>query len=123
MADTRFIHGFHAVAAKLRHDPEAIQELHMATQRGDARARDLLARDWPAAADDGSARQLSRREIEVIVHYASGLSVTEIAVRLGRSVKTISAQKCSAMKKLSLANDVELYRFAVDSGIVSRMLG
>ena len=44
MADTRFIHGFHAVAAKLRHDPEAIQELHMATQRGDARARDLLAR-------------------------------------------------------------------------------
>ncbi|TDV37021.1 LuxR family two component transcriptional regulator [Paraburkholderia caballeronis] len=85
--------------------------------------RDLLARDWPAAGDDGRARQLSRREIEVIVHYASGLSVTEIAVRLGRSVKTISAQKCSAMKKLSLANDVELYRFAVESGIVSRMFG
>ena len=44
MAETRFIHGFHAVAAKLRHDPEAILELHVAAQRGDARARDLLAK-------------------------------------------------------------------------------
>lgn len=44
MAETRFIHGFHAVAAKLRHDPEAILELHVAVQRSDARARDLLAR-------------------------------------------------------------------------------
>jgi len=44
VADTRFIYGFHAVAAKLRHDPEAILELHVAAQRGDARARDLLAR-------------------------------------------------------------------------------
>lgn len=44
MADTRFIHGFHAVAAKLRHDAQAILELHVATQRGDARARDLLAK-------------------------------------------------------------------------------
>lgn len=44
MAETRFIHGFHAVAAKLKHDPEAILELHVAAQRGDARARDLLAK-------------------------------------------------------------------------------
>ncbi len=44
MADTRFIHGFHAVAAKLRHDAQAILELHVATQRDDARARDLLAK-------------------------------------------------------------------------------
>ncbi len=44
MAESRFIHGFHAVSAKLRHDPEAIQEVHVAAQRGDARARELLAR-------------------------------------------------------------------------------
>ena len=44
MADIRFIHGFHAVAAKLRHDPDAILEIHVANQRGDARARDLLAK-------------------------------------------------------------------------------
>lgn len=44
MAETRYIHGFHAVAARLRHDPESILELHVAAKRGDARARDLLAR-------------------------------------------------------------------------------
>lgn len=44
MPESRFIHGFHAVAARLRHDPESILELHVAAQRHDARARDLLAR-------------------------------------------------------------------------------
>ncbi|MBN3855301.1 response regulator transcription factor [Paraburkholderia sp. Ac-20340] len=62
---------------------------------------------------------LSRREYEVISHYATGLGVTEIAKLLGRSVKTISAQKCAAMKKLALTSDIELYRFAIDCGVVS----
>jgi len=61
---------------------------------------------------------LSRREMEVFTQYAAGFGVTEIATRLGRSVKTISAQKCTAMKKLALHSDVELFRFAVDHGVV-----
>jgi two-component system, NarL family, captular synthesis response regulator RcsB len=62
---------------------------------------------------------LSKRELEVLTHYASGLGVTEIALRLGRSVKTISAQKCTAMRKLSLQSDADLFRFAVEHGVVS----
>jgi DNA-binding NarL/FixJ family response regulator len=65
---------------------------------------------------------LSRREMEVFTQYAAGLGVTEIATRLGRSVKTISAQKCTAMKKLALHSDVELFRFAVDHGVVADAL-
>jgi two-component system capsular synthesis response regulator RcsB len=61
---------------------------------------------------------LTRREYEVISWYATGLSVTEIANQLGRSVKTISAQKCAAMKKLALTSDIELYRFAIECGVV-----
>jgi len=79
--------------------------------------RELLARARHAADLDGAHRLLSRREREVLTLYASGLSVTEIAARLGRSIKTISAQKCSAMKKLSLSNDIELYRFAAEHGL------
>lgn len=63
-------------------------------------------------------RMLSRRELEVLTHYAAGRGVTEIASLLGRSVKTVSAQKCAAMKKLALGNDIELYRFAVECGVV-----
>ncbi|MFA9438729.1 23S rRNA (guanosine(2251)-2'-O)-methyltransferase RlmB [Uliginosibacterium sp. sgz301328] len=44
MAETRFIHGFHAVAAALRNDPEGVQEIFVAAQRADARAKDLLAK-------------------------------------------------------------------------------
>ena len=42
MSQTSFIYGFHAVIAKLRHQPEAIIEIFMDSGRQDARARDLL---------------------------------------------------------------------------------
>ncbi|MFM0056488.1 response regulator transcription factor [Paraburkholderia phytofirmans] len=61
---------------------------------------------------------LSRRELEVFTQYASGYGVTEIAGRLERSVKTISAQKCTAMRKLALRSDAELFRFAVEYGVI-----
>ncbi|CAE6916354.1 response regulator transcription factor [Paraburkholderia domus] len=64
-------------------------------------------------------QMLSRRELEVFTLYASGLGVTEIATRVGRSVKTISAQKCTAMRKLALHSDSELFRFAVEYGVIS----
>lgn len=38
----RTIFGFHAVLAKLRHDPEAIHEIYLDAERKDARARDLI---------------------------------------------------------------------------------
>jgi two-component system capsular synthesis response regulator RcsB len=60
---------------------------------------------------------LSPRELEVLTHYAAGRRVSEIAARLGRSVKTVSAQKCTAMRKLSLQCDADLFRFVVDHGV------
>ncbi|MFM0738445.1 response regulator transcription factor [Paraburkholderia xenovorans] len=62
---------------------------------------------------------LSRRELEVFTHYASGLGVTEIAAQLGRSVKTISAQKCTAMRKLALHTDADVFRFAIEHGVIA----
>jgi 23S rRNA (guanosine2251-2'-O)-methyltransferase len=40
---SRMIYGFHAVTAKLRHDPEAVKEIVIDAGRHDGRARDLLA--------------------------------------------------------------------------------
>ena len=62
---------------------------------------------------------LSPRELEVLKQYASGIGVTEIATRLGRSVKTVSAQKCTAMRKLALRTDSDLFRFSVEYGALS----
>ena len=40
---SRLIYGFHAVTAKLRHDPGSLKEIIIDAARHDARARDLLA--------------------------------------------------------------------------------
>jgi 23S rRNA (guanosine2251-2'-O)-methyltransferase len=42
MSSFRFIFGFHAVTAKLRHDPEAVKEILIDGERQDARARELI---------------------------------------------------------------------------------
>ncbi|MDR0378679.1 MAG: 23S rRNA (guanosine(2251)-2'-O)-methyltransferase RlmB [Candidatus Accumulibacter sp.] len=42
MSRTIFIHGFHAVIARLRHQPQAVQEIFIAADRRDGRVRDLL---------------------------------------------------------------------------------
>ena len=42
MSQTRFIHGFHAIIAKLRHQPDAILEIFIDAERHDARVRDLM---------------------------------------------------------------------------------
>ena len=42
MSRTSFIHGFHAIVAKLRHQPEAVLEIFIDAERHDARIRDLI---------------------------------------------------------------------------------
>lgn len=61
---------------------------------------------------------LSRRETEVLRLFASGMTVSEIARHLNRSVKTISHQKVGAMTKLGLHNDLEIYAYARENGLI-----
>lgn len=42
MAETRIIHGFHAVVARIRQNADSISEIYVDSQRRDPRARDLL---------------------------------------------------------------------------------
>ncbi len=60
------------------------------------------------------ATRLSPREIEVLRAYAKGHSLSDIAALMGRSFKTISRQKRSAMAKLGLVNDAQLYQYLAD---------
>lgn len=65
-----------------------------------------------------SGRQtLSTREAEIVRMFAQGLTVTEIARRTGRSVRTISQQKRDAMRKLGLAGDKQLHEYAKTTGL------
>lgn len=57
------------------------------------------------------ADALSRKEIEVLRRFINGQSLKDIAYDLSRSIKTISNQKRSAMRKLHVSNDQELITF------------
>lgn len=61
---------------------------------------------------------LSKRESEVLRMFAEGLSVMQIAERVGRSRKTISTQKIAAMRKLGLQRDAEIFEYALTHGLV-----
>ncbi|MEZ2417982.1 response regulator [Luteibacter sp. RCC_6_2] len=66
------------------------------------------------------ATRLSPREVEVLRAFAQGHGLGDIAILMGRSFKTISRQKRSAMNKLGLANDAQLYQYL--AGVRAGML-
>ncbi|MGE1153872.1 response regulator [Pseudomonas kitaguniensis] len=56
--------------------------------------------------------KLSPKEVEIVRLLASGLTPTQVAQKISRSVKTISWTKISAKKKLGINTDAELYQYA-----------
>jgi DNA-binding NarL/FixJ family response regulator len=55
---------------------------------------------------------LTDREFEILRMIGQGLSVSEIAAKLGRSVKTVEAHRANLREKLGLKRAAELARFA-----------
>ncbi|MFQ2203613.1 response regulator [Aeromonas hydrophila] len=62
--------------------------------------------------------QLTPKESEVVRLLAGGMSVTQVAEYLHRSVKTISTQKKSAMLRLGLQSDSDLFHYAKEHGMI-----
>jgi two-component system response regulator NreC len=55
---------------------------------------------------------LTDREFEILRMIGQGLTVSEIATKLGRSVKTVEAHRANLREKLGLKRAAELARFA-----------
>lgn len=60
---------------------------------------------------------LSDREFEVLRLLAAGISVSDIALRLHLSVKTVSTHKAHLMQKMGLQNPSDLFRYAIKHGL------
>jgi len=79
-----------------------------------AEVAEHLAHDaMPGAADRPLHASLSDREYQVFVRLVSGESVSEIALALHLSAKTISTHKARLMEKLQVDNNADLVRYAV----------
>jgi two-component system, NarL family, invasion response regulator UvrY len=75
------------------------------------------------AADPGSARttlheSLSDREFDVLRGIAGGQTVSEIAVQLHLSVKTVSTYRTRLLEKMGMSSNAELTRYAIEQGLV-----
>lgn len=57
---------------------------------------------------------LSRRELQVLTLIGAGQTVSQIAEELCVSVKTVSTYRARILEKLSLDNNAQLIRYAVD---------
>lgn len=62
--------------------------------------------------------KISRKENEVLMLFVSGMTVSEIARELYRSIKTVSSHKISVMSKLGIRKDADLIRYGVEMGWV-----
>jgi two-component system, NarL family, invasion response regulator UvrY len=61
---------------------------------------------------------LSDREYQVLCMIASGKTVTNIAVELALSVKTISTYRARILEKLQMNNNAEITRYGIKEGLV-----
>ena len=69
---------------------------------------------------DNDQEQLSPRELEVLTLVAQGYTNQQMADRLYLSVKTVETYKARVMEKLNLNSRVELVRFALQQGLLSK---
>ena len=74
--------------------------------------------DEAGSLDQQAEPQLSGKEREVVRMLASGMTVSQIAARVNRSISTISKQKSTAMSRLCISTDVDLFAYARSSGMV-----
>lgn len=99
--------------------PENVLEAVRKVYRGSSCVSDQLQRRLislataPCLQSHSVDKALSNRELEILQFIGSGMSTSEIANTLSRSVKTIEAHRENIKKKLALKNGSELMRFAI----------
>jgi DNA-binding NarL/FixJ family response regulator len=93
----------HLVAGRRYVSPKVAEELLKAVQEPEGRPRHTA---------------LSDREDQVLRLIGSGCTVGEIALRLVLSVKTVSTYRTIVLRKLSLKNNAQLMRYALEHGLI-----
>lgn len=114
-----FAHGAQAIVAKsasARELPLAIKAVRAGQTFVSECLRVQLVEAGPG--DQSQQPQLSGKEREVVRMLASGMTVSQIAARVNRSISTISKQKSTAMHRLCISTDVDLFAYARSCGMV-----
>src|SRR5438132_13564299 len=74
---------------------------------------------FPKEIVDAPHKRLSRRESEVMSMILIGKRLKEIAATLDISVKTVTTHRSRLLRKLSLDDNLGLYRYGIRHGLIS----
>ena len=102
------LHGFVSKASDLDCLVSAINAVMLGEIYTDPKTTQVLLKRILAGTSFSLQKPLSARETEVVRMLANGMKVGQIASITNRSLKTISTQKKSAMKKLGTDTNVQL---------------
>lgn len=96
----------------------AVRRVHAGERYISATVAELLAVNLENSPDAPLHACLSNREYQILRLFASGKSVTQTATTLRLSVKTISEYRSRMLKKLGLATNADVTRYAIDHKLV-----
>jgi DNA-binding NarL/FixJ family response regulator len=96
---------------------EAVRKIHGGGKYISLALAERLALNLDASAERPPHERLSTRELEIMLRIAAGKTVGEIAADLNLSVKTVSTYRTRVLEKMSLKNNAEIMRYAVDQGL------
>lgn len=76
-----------------------------------------LASGWNLTAPQSPHEMLTNREYDVIRLLAEGKTLSEVALALSLSAKTISTYRARALRKLRLKSNAELMRYVIERNL------
>jgi DNA-binding NarL/FixJ family response regulator len=71
-----------------------------------------------AALPSTSSAKITENELEVLRYFCQGLTVSEIAVRIFRSVKTVEGRRSSLLHKTNSKNTINLILYAIKNKLI-----
>ena len=73
----------------------------------------------PSNPDGNGRRELTPRQLEILLMVCEGLTAREIAAKLNLSIKTIEFHKASLSERLNIHTTAGLVRHAVRTGLIT----
>lgn len=65
--------------------------------------------------------QLSSRELQIAIKIVDGHKISDIAIALSISPKTVNTHRYRVHEKLGISNDIELVKLAVEHGLLGNL--
>jgi two-component system, NarL family, invasion response regulator UvrY len=97
---------------------EAVHRVAAGRRYVTAELAERLALDSLGDGDQPAHERLSARELEVLRLLAGGMSLKEIAARLGVSPKTVSTFRARVLEKMGARTNADLIRYALEHHLV-----